>query len=68
MAYTDLPQDISYHSLHNLYVRFFEKRSVSVSCIVIGFLFLYLQIYFFCSIVKTILERFASILLYTKTS
>ena len=31
VAYMDLPRDVSYHSLHNLHVPLFEKRSVSIS-------------------------------------
>ena len=65
--YTDL-QDVSYHSSRNLYVSCLRDRSVSISYVVVGFLSLLSKIYFFCFIVKSILERFAALLLYTKTT
>ena len=59
--------DVSYHLSCNLYVPHL-RWSVSISYVVVGFLFLQSEIYFFCFIVKSILEGFAAILLYTKTT
>ena len=64
MAYcTDLLQDVSHHSLHSL----LQKQSVSISYVGVGFLFLQSEIYF-CFIIKSILKRFAAILLDTKAT
>ena len=59
---TDLYQDVSYHSSHNLYVPCL-RETVCISYVVVGFHFLQSEINFFCFIVKSILELFAAILL-----
>ena len=71
MDCTDLLQDVSYHLSHNLniahlretvWVYFLRFRLIPLS--VIG----KLRTYFFCFIVKSILEHLAAILLYAKTT
>ena len=69
VEYTELLQDVSYHLSRNLYVpRLREMVCEYFFYVVVGFLFLHLEIYFFCFIVKSILEHFAAIMLYTKTT
>ena len=66
--YTDLFQDVSYYSLLICMFHFFEKCSGIISNVVVGFLFLKLEIYFFCFIVKSNLERLNLNLFYAKAT